>query len=78
MYSGLGHLLAFMCELTVVAARGIEGAGLVALTAILSSAYLVSVGLVRAWHEHPETYAPWDARPQTQPMVYAEARAREE
>ena len=66
MYIGLGHLAAFICELAVLAARGIEGAGLAAITALLSSAYFVSVGLVRAWHAKPETYAPWDHRSQNE------------
>jgi hypothetical protein len=66
MYIGLGHLAAFVCELAVLAARGIEGAGLAAITALVSSAYFVSVGLVRAWQIKPETYSPWDAQPKSE------------
>ena len=57
MYSYLGHVTAFVCELVIVAARGIEGVGLVAITALLSSAYLVSSGLVREWHAVADTYS---------------------
>src|SRR5262249_39899127 len=32
MYHNLGHLAAFVCELAIVAVRGIEGIGLVAIT----------------------------------------------
>jgi hypothetical protein len=67
MYIGLGHLAAFVCELAVLAARGIEGAGLAAITALVSSAYFVSAGLVRAWHAKPEAYAPWDAQQKSKP-----------
>src|SRR5262249_10893618 len=64
MWSYLGHLAAFVCELTLVAARGIEGIGLVAITALLSSAYCVSVWLVRDWNPPAQTYAPWETRSQ--------------
>jgi hypothetical protein len=69
MWSYLGHLTAFVCELTIVVARGIEGIGLVAITLVLSSAYCVSVWLVRDWNAPTETYAPWDARSQNDAMA---------
>jgi hypothetical protein len=74
MYIGLGHLAAFVCELAVLAARGIEGAGVAAITALVSSAFFVSVGLVRAWPAKPETYAPWDTQPQSEPPVDSDKR----
>jgi hypothetical protein len=63
MYHNLGHLAAFVCELAVVALRGIEGIGLLAITALLSSAYVVSVWLVRDWSTSTDPYAPWAALP---------------
>lgn len=77
MYVGLGHLAAFICELAVLAARGIEGAGLAAVTALVSSAYFVSAALVRAWQTKPEAYTPWDARPQTPAETHANALSAE-
>ena len=56
MGSTIGHLMAFVCELTFVAARGIEGIGLLAVATLLSSAYLVSAGLLREWQVYSEAY----------------------
>jgi hypothetical protein len=64
MYHNLGHLAAFVCELAIVAVRGVEGIGLLAITALLSSAYGVSVWLVRDWSASTDPYAPWAAQSQ--------------